>query len=83
MIICDEAFFQREAVVAISHDLIGMILCSEMNGNVTGGRIVETEAYGGITDCASHAYGGGCRSAMADSIKRKQVYQPGKIEDNY
>jgi len=58
MIICDEAFFQREAVVAISHDLIGMILCSEMNGNVTGGRIVETEAYGGITDCASHAYGG-------------------------
>ena len=58
MIICDEAFFQREAVVAISRDLIGMILCSEMNGNVTGGRIVETEAYGGITDCASHAYGG-------------------------
>jgi len=58
MIIRDEAFFQREDVVDISCDLIGMILCSKMNGHVTGGRIVETEAYGGITDLASHAYGG-------------------------
>ncbi|MFU8862147.1 MAG: DNA-3-methyladenine glycosylase [Cyclonatronaceae bacterium] len=58
MKIRDEAFFQREDVVAISRDLIGMILCSETDGEVTGGRIVETEAYGGIIDRASHAYGG-------------------------
>lgn len=44
--------------MAISRDLIGMILCTRMNGVVTAGRIVETEAYGGITDRASHAWGG-------------------------
>lgn len=53
----DKSFFQREDVAAISRDLIGMVLYSKMNGVVTGGRIVETEAYGGITDRASHAYG--------------------------
>ncbi len=54
----DVSFFQREDVVAISRDLIGMIIYSKMNGVVTAGRIVETEAYGGITDRASHAWGG-------------------------
>lgn len=54
----DNSFFLREDVVAISRDLIGMILCTRMNGVVTAGRIVETEAYGGITDRASHAWGG-------------------------
>lgn len=57
MMIRDKSFFQREDVVAISRELIGMILYSKMNGVVTGGRIVETEAYGGVTDRASHAYG--------------------------
>jgi DNA-3-methyladenine glycosylase len=57
MMIRDKSFFQREDVVAISRNLIGMILYSKMNGVVTGGRIVETEAYGGVTDRASHAYG--------------------------
>lgn len=54
----DKSFFLRDDVVAISRDLIGMVLCSKMNGVVTGGRIVETEAYGGVTDRASHAWGG-------------------------
>lgn len=58
MRIRDKSFFQREGVVAISRDLIGMILCTKMNGVATAGRIVETEAYGGITDRASHAWGG-------------------------
>jgi len=29
-----------------------------IKGEVAGGIIVETEAYNGITDKASHAYGG-------------------------
>lgn len=69
----NEAFFQREDVVAISRDLIGMILCSEMNGVVTGGRIVETEAYGGITDRASHAYGG------RRTGRTETMYAPGGV----
>mgnify|MGYP003132824652 CR=1 FL=1 len=58
MMIRDNSFFLRDDVVGISRDLIGMILCTKMNGVVTGGRIVETEAYGGVTDRASHAWGG-------------------------
>ena len=73
MKIHNEEFFQRDDVVAISRDLIGMILCSEMDGVVTGGRIVETEAYGGITDRASHAYGGR-RTGRTETI-----YAPGGV----
>ena len=54
----DKSFFLRDDVVAISRDLIGMILYTKMNGVVTAGRIVETEAYGGVTDRASHAWDG-------------------------
>ena len=53
----DKSFFLRDDVVAVSRDLIGMILFTKMNGVVTAGRIVETEAYGGVTDRASHAWG--------------------------
>jgi len=73
MKIHDEEFFQRDDVVAISRDLIGMILCSEMDGVVTGGRIVETEAYGGITDRASHAYGG------RRTGRTETMYAPGGV----
>lgn len=57
MMIRDKSFFMREDVVEISRDLIGMTLCSKIDGVLTAGRIVETEAYGGVTDRASHAYG--------------------------
>ena len=73
MKIHNEEFFQRDDVVAISRDLIGMILCSEMDGVVTGGRIVETEAYGGITDRASHAYGG------RRTGRTETMYAPGGV----
>lgn len=73
MMIQDHEFFQREDVVAISRDLIGMILCSEMDGVVTGGRIVETEAYGGITDRASHAFGG------RRTGRTETMYAPGGV----
>lgn len=53
----DKSFFLCDDVVAISRDLIGMYLFTKMNGVVTAGRIVETEAYGGVTDRASHAWG--------------------------
>jgi DNA-3-methyladenine glycosylase len=45
-------------VVRISRDLLGQYLFTCIGGRgVTGGRIVETEAYAGATDRASHAYG--------------------------
>ncbi len=50
------AFYQRNDVVEIAYDLIGKILVTRFNDHLTAGRIVETEAYNGIVDKASHAH---------------------------
>jgi DNA-3-methyladenine glycosylase len=52
------SFYRRDDVVQIARELIGMILVTRWNGVTTSGRIVETEAYAGVTDKASHSYGG-------------------------
>jgi DNA-3-methyladenine glycosylase len=51
------SFYHRADVVAIAKDLLGKVLVTSFNGVLTTGRIVETEAYNGIVDKASHAYG--------------------------
>jgi len=51
-------FYDREDVVAIARELIGKIIVTKFDGLTTSGRIVETEAYVGLTDRASHSYGG-------------------------
>ena len=51
-------FYQREDVLVISRELLGKVLCTNFHGKLTSGIIVETEAYAGITDKASHAYNG-------------------------
>lgn len=42
--------------VLVGHDLIGCLFTVERDGVLTGGRIVECEAYGGVQDAASHAF---------------------------
>ncbi len=51
-------FYCRENVTLIAKELIGKILVTNFDKIFTAGRIVETEAYNGIIDRASHAYGG-------------------------
>jgi DNA-3-methyladenine glycosylase len=51
------SFYQREDVVIIARELLGKVLITNINGERTEGIITETEAYAGITDRASHAYG--------------------------
>ena len=51
-------FYKRDDVLLISHELLGKVLCTNFHGKLTSGIIVETEAYAGVTDKASHAYGG-------------------------
>lgn len=53
----DRSFYLRPDVVEVSRDLIGKVLCTNTRGKITSGIITETEAYAGITDRASHAYG--------------------------
>ncbi|TKK64428.1 DNA-3-methyladenine glycosylase [Ilyomonas limi] len=52
------SFYNRNDVVQIARELLNKILVSCFNGIFTAGRIVETEAYRGIVDKASHAFGG-------------------------
>lgn len=53
----DNSFYQRNDVVKIARELLGKILVTDFDSIVTAGRIVETEAYKGAVDKASHAYG--------------------------
>jgi DNA-3-methyladenine glycosylase len=48
------AFYRRSAR-AVARDLLGCVLVSRRGGARTAGRIVETEAYLGPEDAASHA----------------------------
>jgi DNA-3-methyladenine glycosylase len=52
-------FYTRSNVLAVARDLLGKLLVVRApDGTRTSGLIVETEAYRGPKDRASHAYGG-------------------------
>lgn len=51
-------FYEGADVVLIAKNLIGKIIVTKFNGHLTSARIVETEAYIGLTDRASHSFGG-------------------------
>lgn len=52
----EEEFYQRKNVVRIARDLLGKGLFTRINGVVSGGMIVETEAYS-WKEKGCHAYG--------------------------
>ena len=56
--VLDRSFYDRADVVKIAKELLGKILITHFNNEFTAGRIVETEAYNGAVDKASHAFGG-------------------------
>ena len=54
--VLERSFYDRSDVTIIARELLGKILITRFNGEITSGRIVETEAYNGAVDRASHAY---------------------------
>ena len=52
----DLSFYQRNDTLKICKDLLGKVLVTNINNNITTGRIVEAEAYLGANDKASHSY---------------------------
>lgn len=51
-------FYLRPDVLQISRELLGKVVVTKWKGVRTSGRIVELEAYAGVSDKASHAAGG-------------------------
>lgn len=51
------SFYQQDDVLDISQQLLGKYLFTSIDDQVTGGMIVETEAYRAPEDRASHAFG--------------------------
>lgn len=56
MNILQDTFYQRENVVQISRELLGKYLFTDIDGEIAGGMIVETEAYAHINDRACHSH---------------------------
>ncbi|HMI02551.1 MAG TPA: DNA-3-methyladenine glycosylase [Pedobacter sp.] len=71
------SFYQDTDVNSLALQLLGKQLFTLIDGRLTGGTIVETEAYNGIEDKASHAYGG--RLTNRTSI----MYQSGGVSYVY
>src|SRR5688500_15465730 len=65
--ILTDAFYQRKDVVKIAKDLLGKVLVTEIEGNYTSGMIVETVAYAGVSDKASHAFRN-CRTNRTETM---------------
>lgn len=55
--VLNESFYNRDTSL-VAKELLGKILIKRVDGQYLGGFIVETEAYYGDTDPASHAFRG-------------------------
>lgn len=71
------SFYQNEDVNTLAIQLLGKQLFTLVNGQLTAGTIVETEAYKGVVDKASHAYGG------RFTPRTKVMYNPGGLSYVY
>lgn len=65
-------FYTRDDVVQIARDLVGKYVFTRFNDQLTGGRIVETEAYSGRYDKACHAF-------LKRTKRTEIMYQTGGI----
>ncbi len=67
------SFYQQDDVVAISQQLLGKYLFTYFDHVLTGGMIIETEAYRAPEDQASHAYG------LRRTKRTEVMYQAGGV----
>ncbi len=66
-------FYRRENVLQIAEELLGKLLVTNKDNVITSGRIVECEAYAGVPDRASHAFGG------RKTKRNKVMYEEGGL----
>ncbi len=66
--------FYAEGAIVVAQRLLGQYLISRTEGVITGGAIVETEAYCGVLDAGCHAFG------FRRTTRTQAMYgQPGSI----
>ena len=68
-----KTFYRRDDVVTVARELLGKVLCSRVGGRTTKAVLIETEAYAGAVDRASHAFGG------RRTRRTEPMYAPGGI----
>ena len=71
------SYYLNPDVLFLAKDLLGKVLFTQIDGEITAGVIVETEAYFGVQDKASHAYGG------RRTNRTETLYQHGGISYIY
>lgn len=64
-------YYNDPDVLHLSADLLGKYLITNIGGKLTGGMIIETEAYRGPEDRASHAYN------LKRTKRNEVMYWPG------
>ncbi len=71
------AFYREKNVCVVAKGLIGKLLVTNFSGELTAGRIVETEAYNGVVDRASHSWNG------RRTNRTEVMYAPGGVSYVY
>lgn len=71
------SFYRQKNVCTVAKALLGKVLVTAFEGKITAGRIVETEAYNGIVDKASHAWNG------RRTDRTEIMYAPGGVSYVY
>jgi DNA-3-methyladenine glycosylase len=66
-----KAFYQNKDVVELARNLLGKVLLTDIDGVITSGIIIESEAYKAPEDAASHAY----KSRLTN--RTKTMFLPG------
>jgi DNA-3-methyladenine glycosylase len=66
-----QSFYQRQNVVQIARELIGKVLVTSVNGLLTSGMIVETEAYSNKER--------GCHAYRGITNRNKTMFEPGGV----
>ncbi|MGF7026572.1 MULTISPECIES: DNA-3-methyladenine glycosylase [Sphingobacterium] len=73
MVKLPQSYYTNTNTIFLAEDLLGKVLYTQKDGLVTAGRIVETEAYFGIMDKASHAFNGKRTSRTEPMYKKGGV----------
>ena len=67
------SFYRNPDVVSVARSLLGKSLFTCIDGELTGGILIETEAYAGVQDRACHSYNN------RRTPRTEVMYSPGGI----